>query len=196
MLDRDIRTALRKKYLQQYYRDPNAKVVEELALFANRARIDIAVINGHLVGYEIKSDRDTIVRLPDQMAVYGQIFDKITVISGPKHVGKLLEFLPNYCGLFVAEPKNYEIELTTIIKPTQSTEQSGFMLASLLWHEEACLLLKSIGLGKGVRKKRISVLWQELANNFTVENLTANIREIIKARQAWKEPQLQVLYGD
>jgi len=195
MFDRDIRTTLRKKYLQQYYKDPSAKVVEELSLFANRARIDIAVINGNLVGYEIKSDRDTIIRLPDQMAVYGQIFDKISVISGPKHIGKLLEFLPNYCGLLVAEPNN-EIELTTIIKPTQSTEQSGFMLASLLWHEEACSLLKSIGLGKGVRKKRISLLWQELADNFTVENLAANIREIIKARQDWKVPQLQVSHGD
>jgi len=196
MFDRDIRIALRKKYLQQYYKDPSTKVVEELALFANRARIDIAVINGHLVGYEIKSDRDTIARLPDQMAVYSQIFDKTTVISGPKHIEKLLEFLPNCCGLFVAEPNNSEIELTTIINPIQSTEQSGFMLASLLWHEEACSLLKSVGLGKGVRKKRISLLWQELADNFTVDNLAANIREIIKARQAWKEPQQQVLHGD
>lgn len=191
MLDRDIRIALREQYLQRYYQDSNAKVVEELTLFANRARIDIAVINGNLLGYEIKSDRDTITRLPDQMSVYGQIFDYVTVISSPKHTDKLSNYLPNYCGLVVYEPTINGINLSTIIKPTQSTEQSGFMLASLLWHEEAYLLLKEAGLGKGARKKRIRHLWQDLAENFTVEELGQKIRTILKCRKAWKVPQVQ-----
>lgn len=187
MLDKDIRIALREKYLQKYYMDADAKVVEEWPLFANRARIDIAVINGHLVGYEIKSDRDTIARLPNQMDVYSQIFDYITVISGPKHIEKLLKFLPHHCGLIVAEPTgNNEINLSNIIKSTQNPEQSKFKIASLLWHEEACMLLKLAGLGKGVRKKRIKQLWQELAEAFTLEDLGIQVRTILKTREAWK----------
>lgn len=196
MLDRDIRIALKKKYLQKYIQDPTSKVVEEMSLFANRSRIDIAVINGQLVGYEIKSDRDTISRLPNQISVYGQIFDNVTVISGPKHINKLVDFLPNYCGLILSEPDSNEIKFTSIIKPTQSNEQSGFMIASLLWHEEACQLLKNIGLGKGVRKKRIKDLWQDLAENLSIENLSIQVREKLKSREAWKEPLQHEQYGD
>jgi hypothetical protein len=187
MLDQEIRGYLRKNYLQRYYQDPNSKVVEEMALFANRARIDIAVINGHLLGYEIKSDRDTIGRLPDQVAVYGQIFDFTSVISGPKHINKLIDFLPHYCGLVLSEPHNGEIKLTMVVEPSYSTDLSAFHIASLLWHDEACSLLKGIGLGKGVRKKRIGQLWGELAEAFTIKDLTNHVRSKLKARKAWKE---------
>ncbi|MBF8964060.1 sce7726 family protein [Pontibacter sp. FD36] len=195
MLDRDIRAALREEYLQKYYQDSDAKVVEEWPLFANKARIDIAVINGHLVGYEIKSDRDTIARLPDQLAIYSQIFDYITVITGPKHVDKLLNFLPHHCGLIVAEPtESKDIRLSTIVEPSRSPEQSKFKLASLLWHEEACLLLKAAGLGKGVRKKRVKQLWKEVAEAFTLDDLGSHVRSMLKAREAWKEHQAHEQY--
>lgn len=37
---------------------------------AHVARLDTGVVNGQLVGYDIKSDHDNLDRLPGQMEVY------------------------------------------------------------------------------------------------------------------------------
>jgi hypothetical protein len=55
MLDRDIRAYLYENYLRQYTEDKTARVVPEMGLSAHAARIDIGVVNGQLVGYEIKT---------------------------------------------------------------------------------------------------------------------------------------------
>ena len=59
MRDVDIRRALRTRV-----RDSDdmkeALVVDELGLCQGRARIDLAVVNSSLHGYEIKSERDTL----------------------------------------------------------------------------------------------------------------------------------------
>lgn len=186
MLDRDIRAKLRVSYLEKYYNDDNSKVVEELPLYYGAARIDIAVINGAFHGYEIKSDRDTLDRLPDQLAVYSQIFDYITVISGPKHVSHLEDFLPDFCGLMVVEKIGKESEINIAIPPKLSNERNGYMIASLLWKEEAVSMLGSLGVTKGVKTKRKDQLWTMLQEMLTIDELGEKVRVMIRARSDWR----------
>lgn len=186
MLDRDIRAKLRASYLEKYYNDDNSKVVEELPLYYGAARIDIAVINGAFHGYEIKSDRDTLDRLPDQLAIYSQIFDYVTVISGPKHVPHLEDFLPNFCGLMVVEKVGKEAKIEVAIPPQLSNERNGYMIASLLWKDEAVTLLNSLGVIKGIKTKRKDQLWTMLQETLTVEELGEKVRVMLRARSDWR----------
>ena len=64
--DVEIRLALHSK-LKPYRTAPNTIVVDELGLSHAKARIDVAVINGCVHGYEIKSSLDTLNRLPAQL---------------------------------------------------------------------------------------------------------------------------------
>lgn len=191
MLDRDIRDYLHKHYLCEYTKaDATARVVNEMGLSAHAARIDIGVINGKLVGYEIKSDRDSLDRLPHQLEVYNQIFDLITVVCGPKHEAKLLAYLPLHCGLFVTDKDGMNHpSLRTVRKPSQNKERNGYMIASLLWHEEAKTLLISLGAGKNLSKLRRWELWERLADFFKadIDKLADEVRAILKNRQTWKE---------
>lgn len=186
MLDRDIRAKLRASYLEKYYNDEKSKVVEELPLYYGSARIDIAVINGAFHGYEIKSDRDTLDRLPDQLAIYSQIFDYITVISGPKHVPQLEEFLPNFCGLMVVEKVGKEAKIEIATPPQLSNERNGYMVASLLWKDEAVSLLSSLGVSRGIKTKRKDQLWTILQEMLSIEELGEKVRFILRARQDWR----------
>src|ERR1700674_1251921 len=68
--DSEIRAALRAKLHSIHSQDPETVVIDELSLCQGDARVDMAVVNGSLSGYEIKSDRDTLTRLPRQLAVY------------------------------------------------------------------------------------------------------------------------------
>ena len=57
--DKDIRIALIEE-INNLNIGNNYRIVEELSVCDGEARVDVALINGKLCGYEIKSDRDTL----------------------------------------------------------------------------------------------------------------------------------------
>jgi len=69
LLDREIREYLHNTHLKHYKEDGISRVVDEMGLSSHTARIDIGVINGQLLGFEIKSDRDNLDRLPGHLEV-------------------------------------------------------------------------------------------------------------------------------
>src|SRR5439155_10222560 len=86
--DRDVRQALHRKVLRDHHGDANTLVLDELGLRHGACRVDIAVVNGYLHGYEIKSDSDTLDRLPAQVAVYNLVLDRATLVVGERHLQK------------------------------------------------------------------------------------------------------------
>jgi hypothetical protein len=195
MLDKEIRTLLRRDYLLKYYSDAESRVVEEMALSGHQVRIDIGVLNGKFIGYEIKSDHDTLRRLPNQLSIYTQVFDYLTIICGPTQLKKVKEITPEYCGLVVAEYVNGEPQLRTERKAQQSPNLDGFRLASLLWNEEARSFLSAHKI-KGVSKLRRQDLWRKIGDHFDATYLSSQIREILKSRVNWRETEPQAQCGD
>jgi len=74
--DSDIRRVLLADLSQLYSDKDHDLIVEEFG--CNSARIDIAVINGALHAFEIKSDSDSLDRLPSQIEAYQGVFEYIT----------------------------------------------------------------------------------------------------------------------
>jgi len=68
MRDSDVRRAVKASLGAEYAHDADTRMVEEMGVWSGSVRIDIAIINGALTGYELKSDRDTLERLPRQLA--------------------------------------------------------------------------------------------------------------------------------
>ena len=58
MNDMLIRESFHRQVLKRYRRSPHTLVLNELGLRHGKCRADIAVVNGSLTGYEIKSDDD------------------------------------------------------------------------------------------------------------------------------------------
>jgi hypothetical protein len=77
-------TNFHQKKLWLHHANENTLVVDELGILNGKSRADIAVINGYLVGFEIKSDEDSLTRLNDQVEAYNAVFDRSTLIVGPK----------------------------------------------------------------------------------------------------------------
>jgi len=76
--DNTIREHL-KKYLKELHKDDRkVRTFDELGINHGGVRADIAVVNGVFHGYEIKSDLDTLYRLPRQAEAYSEVFDQMT----------------------------------------------------------------------------------------------------------------------
>ena len=66
---------------------------------AGNCKADLAILNGTGTVYEIKSDRDSLSRLANQIANYRKVFAKIYVIAGKAHVRDVLDNTPDDVGV-------------------------------------------------------------------------------------------------
>ena len=65
--DAQIRELLIPFVHQEHSNAPDTIFLEEFALYGGTNRADLAAFNGVSHGYEIKSDRDTLLRLPHHL---------------------------------------------------------------------------------------------------------------------------------
>ena len=114
MRDQDIRQILINELTAKFRDHKDTILVHELGLFQGKSRIDIAIINGSLYGYEIKSDSDNLLRLDDQLQAYSKVFDYLTFIVGPSHLTKVKAKLPRWCGLYIAETKSNHLKIKNL----------------------------------------------------------------------------------
>lgn len=102
MNDNQIRSALKQKLFVQYFRDSETLILDEVGIRHGAARIDLVVVNGTLHGFEIKSDRDTLKRLPKQVRIYNPVLDRITLVVGHRHADEAMQIVPEWWGVKLA----------------------------------------------------------------------------------------------
>ena len=188
MTDSDIRAALHLKQFRRMKARPDTLVVDELGLAHARSRIDIAVINGHIHGYEIKSPKDTLDRLAAQVSVYRQTLQKLTIVAAPKHVESILDQAPDWCGIIVAEQGvRGGISFKSLRYAAINPEIDPVMVAHLLWRDEVLSLLSQIGYApKDLRRPRRD-LYELLSGSMSLREITASIRSFMLRRGTWRD---------
>lgn len=184
--DADIRRALLRDLATAHAGDPETLIVGEMGLDQGRVRVDVAVINGMLHGYEIKSDRDTLVRLPVQAAAYGAVFDAVTIVASGRHLEQVESLVPRWWGVLMPLPSGDELELVAVRNPTQNPAIDAFAVAQLLWRGEALAVLEHRGLAAGLRRKPRRVLWRALADAVAPAELATDVRNAIRRRSDWR----------
>lgn len=186
--DTDIRRALHAKRLRQLRSRPGTLVIDELGLAHAKSRIDIAVINGCIHGYEIKSAKDTLVRLANQIDIYRTTLQKLTIVAAPKHVASIMTNVPEWCGVIAAEqgPKG-GIAFRALRSAVANPDVDPVMMAHLLWRDEVIELLDQAGFApKDLRQPR-KQLYKMLCEAMTLHEITASIRHFMVQRRTWRD---------
>lgn len=195
--DIDIRTALRQQLQSEFAADPATLILDELGLSHGNARVDVAVINGIIHGFELKSDSDTLKRLPDQIAIYGTILDKVTIISGQRHIPEIANLIPAWWGITLAEMGSHgAVRLTAIKAPEDNPSPNALAIARLLWRNEALALLESLNLAQGYRSKPRGHIYQRLAEATTLSWLRHQVCKHLKSRTSWRSASQYASCGD
>jgi hypothetical protein len=192
MRDIDIRRELLREMRRRHDGELDTLIMPELGLCQGMARVDLAVVNGTVHGYEIKSEQDTLARLPSQAEVYSRTLEFVTIIASASHSQKIRDLIPSWWGIWIA----IEDENGMSLKPDRDAHPNPkidpFSLAQLLWREEAFQVLNDRGLTGGMRSKPRSELWRKLASELTIEDLAKVVRGCLKRRgAAWRVPVLQ-----
>jgi hypothetical protein len=186
--DLDIRSQLILKLKKKHASDKKVKVIEELGVHNGETRVDIAVVNGIFHGYEIKSDRDNLLRLPQQAKAYNQVFDRMTLVVGKQHLKEAFKIVPDWWEVIIAkfEEKTNRVIFLKIREGEFNRNQSKNSVARLLWREEALNILKKKKLDSGFFYKNKSAIYDKLTTSLDLKTLNKEVRETIFFRDNWK----------
>ncbi|MDO8434349.1 MAG: sce7726 family protein [Candidatus Binatus sp.] len=92
---------LHKRVLSQEH--PSLTAIASEFLIGNN-RLDLLVINGTTVAYEIKTGYDDLERLPVQMAAYLSVFDRVSVVCDPAFVDRVKSVVDERIGIVALTP--------------------------------------------------------------------------------------------
>lgn len=107
-LESDLKAIVIEQLINQNLLTSEDTIINELNLGDFSRRVDLAVIRKNKIyAYEIKSEGDSLTRLKPQVEKYLEYFDKVTVITAPKHTSKALQMTPGNVGI-------WEISASTI----------------------------------------------------------------------------------
>ena len=186
MRDADIRAAVLRTLHDRFDADGETRIVEEMGVWSGSVRIDVAVINGELHGFELKSARDTLERLRGQATLYNQVFDRVTLVTAERHIPSASKDIPNWWGVTVAySDAAGATALREIIAPSCNPNIEPLQLARLLWRDEALALLTRYGIDRGVRSGTVEAIAARLAERLPLHTLGLEVRTTLKTRAGW-----------
>lgn len=183
--DFEIRAALRTELRAIHADEPNTAIIDELSLRQGEARVDLAVVNGSLAGYEIKSDRDRLTRLPGQLAVYNVCFDTMTIVVGSRHLTRSFEAAPEEWGIWEATSVLDTVKFQIKREAKSNAQTDPESVVQLLWKEE---VLNSL-IETGVQPNRNSgrrQLWATLVASVEPQEIFRIVRDRLRARGDWR----------
>jgi hypothetical protein len=193
MRDIDIRRALRMEMEHLHAGEADVRFVEELGVCQGVARVDLAVVNGSVHGYEIKSERDTLTRLSSQSEFYSQALEFVTIVAAPHHLNRIVTetLVPPWWGIWSATQCGAKVRL----EPTRDAHPNPCLvplaLAQFLWRDEAMAILVEHSLAGGMRSKSRQHLWLRLAESFSIDQLGSFVRARLKERKPdWRDHAL------
>lgn len=182
MRDQDIRTILHFYLSEQNKNIKDIIIVDELNVKNGLARVDIAVINGSIHGYEIKSEVDTLNRLTNQIEHYNSSLEKISIAVNTSHIEKVFDILPEWWGVIEVDEKYKVLELR---KPKENPLLEISDLLLFLWKDEMIKILEK----NEVKYKKSSnrkALIDTMIQNIEREKLLREARQALKSRKNWR----------
>ena len=85
----------------------------EVLFSSNRRRADLLILSGEFHALEIKGDHDNPNKLKEQLDDYHKTFDKVSVITTPKHLKRIRKIIKPYTGLILADADTFIVKRHT-----------------------------------------------------------------------------------
>ncbi len=195
--DQDIRHALHSRLQKQYYVKDDHLVIDELSLEHGRNRVDIAVFDSCIHGYEIKSSKDNLLRLQNQLSQYSKSLQKVTFVVAENHFKDVMISTPEWCGLIlVTKGPRGGVSFRSMRRAKLNPNVDFFSLAHILWKSEAIDLLYQYGVTERLEYKTRKELYKQLNQVMTVQQLALEIKIKLLKRGNWRADEQPLSYDD
>lgn len=174
-----VRSALRDQALSSA--DHPSEALSEFWVPLSNERADLVVVGKSMSGYEIKTERDTLRRLPRQAAAYGRVFDACSIVTAERHLDAALDIIPEWWGAIAYVNHDQPLAFREVRAASPNCKLDPETLVRLLWRDEVRAALISIGSEPDPRASRVS-MWQHLLALIDLGRLREIVRTAILGR--------------
>lgn len=137
------------------------RIFEELVIGKSRADA-ILVKENEILGFEIKSDKDSLVRLTTQVKNYERFCDKCYIVTGVHYIDRIEGEVPEHWGIYdIAKDENQKLHIEMFREAERNPKERPITKLknqmNLLWRSELIRIVKTYKLG-GVTKRNKKML--------------------------------------
>ncbi|WP_206428252.1 sce7726 family protein [Plantibacter sp. PA-3-X8] len=134
------RSAITQKILLGQHNLRTASMLSEARV--GMCKADVVVLNGTSTAYEIKSERDSLARLTNQVTSYGEVFAAVNVVTSPSHVKQVFRQIPGWVGVLVLSEKfTLQVERPAVVNAART---NPLAVLDLMRVDEAHQVLRSL----------------------------------------------------
>lgn len=168
-------------YLIEMYDD--VVIGDEIMYGSNHKIVDLlALYKGETYAIEIKSSKDDLRRLPDQITEYSKIFDHTLVFTTIEHFAKVQEYAKNKVSVFEVSGDN--------VKGKQDSKRNNILKSEMLATMNSVFIRKRLNISSdkdsdGIRKlamKSKKNIIHSLLYSYFFEKLSAPYMLFLKER--------------
>lgn len=180
--DPELRKPLQEWLEKKFLGHSDTEILHELRMPRPSGRVDIAVINGRLSGFEIKSDFDSLSRLPRQVRAFSAVFDEVCVVTTSRHSVDAIKIIPSWWKLTVHSTKNDKRVFRTVQKGSCNPDVRTDALLHMLTRSELSNIFRSRQLDFQIRTSRRLQMIGRLIEQLEPSEIQSEVRRLLKLR--------------
>ena len=179
--DGDIRPLLHDWLWAEHSGSEDTSILHEVSIPRPSARMDVAVVNGAICGFEIKSDADRLTRLRDQEPAFSAVCDKVSIVVTRRHLKRSRAAIPHWWGIVLVNCSGEQITFEEKRKPRDNTRPNNRALLYMLTRAELRGVLRT----RGTTKLTQSELIEHILATLAADDIRHRVREVLKGRSTF-----------
>ncbi len=171
-----MKAAVVDRLLAGSHVNEDAVLISEMTVANWSRRADVVLANGKLWAFEIKSEADSLSRLPGQIETFRNYFEKFTVVAAERFESAILAMVPDGVGVWIVDGEGNLKQKVAARQVTLSKEA----YTSLMTGSELRRLLSANGLRPAKDAPRAAL--DLLARQLPASDLASAARDAVKRR--------------
>lgn len=185
--DSDIRVALARRVAQQQH-GREFLFVPEIEVWGGwPGRIDqVLITRRQLQGFEIKSDVDSLRRLPVQVRAYSPVLERAHLVTTIRHLDAARAIIPPWWGILIASRTKDDLVRIAPSRPARANpDLDVFQVTTFISRELIVKYLQSQGI-RALSRRDVYSLRAMLVEGNTRGQVLAFAREVMMERADWR----------
>lgn len=192
MRDADIRPSLASVISSKMASQQHLFVPEVDIRWSIPARADALLVERRISGFEIKSDRDSLSRLPRQVAAYNEVVERAYLVVGERHRERATALVPDWWHIWLAVPHADTVRIRQVRRGHLNPSVSPLAVTSFLTRSQLVTELSHLG-KRNLSSTSADALRLMLAGHLSPAATMRVARRSMLERSDWRQKSLTAL---
>lgn len=187
--DIDVRRAMTQAISRRMGQRPHVLVPEVDVRWSIPTRMDALLVADRICGFEIKSDADSLSRLPRQIEAYGMVVERATLVVGDRLRAAATDLIPSWWSIWSAHWRGDTVAIRQIRGGGLNPGISPLAVTSFLSRDDLVAALRERGYTR-LSVPSVDELRLTFAAEFGAKAGLRYARTAMLSRQDWRDRSL------